>query len=50
MQNEFLNELGQPVGFPVAAWRGAEKPPRSPMTGRFCRIEPLDPEPLPTHD
>jgi RimJ/RimL family protein N-acetyltransferase len=44
MQNEFLNDLGQPVGFPLPDWRGAKKPPRSPMTGRFCRIEPLDPE------
>jgi RimJ/RimL family protein N-acetyltransferase len=44
MQKEFLNDLGQPVGFPMADWRGAKRPPRSPMTGRFCRIEPLDPE------
>jgi RimJ/RimL family protein N-acetyltransferase len=44
MQKEFLNDLGQPIGFPVPDWRGAKKPPRSPLTGRFCRIEPLDPE------
>ena len=44
MQKEFLNELGQPVGCPLPDWRGAKTPPRSGMSGRFCRIEPLDPE------
>ncbi len=46
MQKEFLNELGQPVGCPLPDWRGAKTPPRSGMSGRFCRIEPLDPERL----
>ena len=44
MQNEFLNALSQPVGFPVPDWRGAARPPRSPISGRYCRIEPLDPD------
>ncbi len=38
-----VNELGQPVGYAVPDWRAPERPPRLAMTGRFCRIEPLDP-------
>lgn len=38
------NALGQPVGFPLPAWRAAARPPREAMTGRYCRVEPLDPE------
>jgi RimJ/RimL family protein N-acetyltransferase len=38
------NELGQPVGFPLPGWTPPPKPPREPMAGRFCRLEPLDPE------
>ncbi|MCH9694343.1 MAG: GNAT family N-acetyltransferase [Gammaproteobacteria bacterium] len=38
------NELGQPVGNSVTGWQGAAVPPRSPMLGRFCRIEVLDPK------
>jgi RimJ/RimL family protein N-acetyltransferase len=37
------NELGQPIGFPVPEWRRPPRPPRAPLTGRFCRLEPLDP-------
>jgi RimJ/RimL family protein N-acetyltransferase len=43
MPKEFLNELGQPVGFPLPGWKGAKRPPRSPLEGRTCRLEPLDP-------
>jgi RimJ/RimL family protein N-acetyltransferase len=43
MQNEFLNAIGQPVGFPVSGWQGAWLPPKTPMDGRICRMEPLDP-------
>ena len=39
-----LNELGQPVGFPLPDWTPPPKPPREPMAGRFCRLEPLDPD------
>jgi RimJ/RimL family protein N-acetyltransferase len=39
---EHLNHLGQPIGFPVEGWTAREPPPRTPMTGRFCRVEPLD--------
>ncbi len=38
------NELGQPIGPELPGWTGAEQPPREPIEGRFCRIEPLDAE------
>jgi RimJ/RimL family protein N-acetyltransferase len=38
------NDLGQPVGFPVPGWAPPPLPPREPMAGRFCRLEPLDPD------
>lgn len=36
------NEFGQPIGFPVPDWTPRPLPPRTPMTGRWCRVEPLD--------
>jgi len=39
-----VNHLGQPIGFPVADWRPRERPPTTPMQGRYCRVEPLDAE------
>jgi RimJ/RimL family protein N-acetyltransferase len=41
--SESVNELGQPIGFPVPDWTPCPAPPRTPMVGRFCRVEPLDP-------
>jgi len=41
---EHRNHLGQPVGVPVAGWMPRPLPPRTTMTGRFCTVEPLDPE------
>jgi RimJ/RimL family protein N-acetyltransferase len=38
------NHLGQPIGFAVDGWTPARPPPRTPMAGRYCRTEPLDPE------
>lgn len=38
------NELGQPIGEPLPGWMPCERPPRTPMVGRWCRLEPLDPE------
>jgi RimJ/RimL family protein N-acetyltransferase len=38
------NALGQPIGPAVADWKGAQLPPRTPIEGRYCRIEPLDPD------
>lgn len=37
-----INPLGQPIGEPVAGWKPPARPPTQPMTGRFCRVEPLD--------
>jgi RimJ/RimL family protein N-acetyltransferase len=39
-----LNEFGQPVGAPVPGWTKRPAPPRTAMTGRFCTVEPLDPQ------
>ena len=38
---EYTNELGQPVGAPVPDWTARPRPPRTPMEGRLCRLEPL---------
>jgi RimJ/RimL family protein N-acetyltransferase len=36
------NEFGQPIGDPVEGWTTRPRPPRTPMVGRYCRVEPLD--------
>jgi RimJ/RimL family protein N-acetyltransferase len=38
------NDYGQPVGFPVADWKVPPLPPRTVLSGRFCRLEPLGPD------
>jgi RimJ/RimL family protein N-acetyltransferase len=38
------NHLGQYVGFPLPDWAPPPRPPRESMEGRFCRLEPLDPD------
>ena len=38
------NALGQPIGFAVDGWTARPRPPRDPMAGRYCRVEPIDPE------
>jgi RimJ/RimL family protein N-acetyltransferase len=43
MTNTF-NPLGQPIGFAVPDWSPPPRPPREPLEGRFCRVEPLDVE------
>ena len=40
--NEYQNNLGQPIGFPVEDWQPRPRPPTSIMTGRYCRVEPMD--------
>jgi RimJ/RimL family protein N-acetyltransferase len=35
------NELGQPIGFALPAWKAPPFPPHAALTGRFCRLEPL---------
>ena len=37
-----LNEYGQWVGDRVPDWQGAEKPARKALTGRSCRLQPLN--------
>ncbi len=37
------NELGQPVGAEVPGWSARPLPPRAPMEGHACTVEPLDP-------
>lgn len=38
-----VNQFGQPIGVPVPGWQPRSAPPRTPMQGRFCRLEPADP-------
>ena len=42
--SEERNRLGQPIGWAVPGWSKRREPPRTPMTGRFCRLELLDVE------
>jgi RimJ/RimL family protein N-acetyltransferase len=39
-----VNALGQPIGAPVPDWKPPPHPPAVVLAGRFCRVEPLDPE------
>lgn len=36
-----VNEFDQPIGPAVSSWTPPPVPPRIPVQGRFCRIEPL---------
>lgn len=36
-----VNHFGQPIGFAVGNWTPPPAPPRLPLVGRFCRVEPL---------
>lgn len=38
------NDLGQLVGFPLPDWKPPPAPQRQPLQGRYCRLEPLDPD------
>jgi RimJ/RimL family protein N-acetyltransferase len=38
------NSFGQLIGFPLPHWVPPPVPPRESFDGRFCRLEPLDPE------
>jgi RimJ/RimL family protein N-acetyltransferase len=42
--SEQHNEFGQPVGAALPGWAARPRPPRAPVEGRFCRVEPLDPD------
>lgn len=39
-----FNHLDQRVGSPVADWTPPPVPSRAPMLGKYCRLEPLDPD------
>jgi RimJ/RimL family protein N-acetyltransferase len=43
MTDARLNALGQPVGAPLPDWKPVPRPPRTPIEGAHCRVEPLDP-------
>jgi RimJ/RimL family protein N-acetyltransferase len=43
MQHE-LNQWGQPIGILVPNWQPSTLPTRETLVGRFCRIEPIQPE------
>ncbi|OAJ54030.1 acetyltransferase [Paraburkholderia ginsengiterrae] len=38
------NVYDQPIGTPVPGWSGAQAPGREPLSGRYCRIEPVNVE------
>lgn len=38
------NDYGQPIGPSLDAWTARPRPPRSTMSGRYCRLEPVDVE------
>jgi RimJ/RimL family protein N-acetyltransferase len=38
----FFNSFGQPVGAPLPDWKVPPPPSRKTLSGRFCRLEPLD--------
>lgn len=42
--SDYYNHLGQPIGFPLPDWTPRPQPPREPIQGRHCRVEPLAPE------
>ncbi|HUC71757.1 MAG TPA: GNAT family protein [Stellaceae bacterium] len=42
--SEHRNAFGQPVGAPLPEWSMRPLPPRTAIDGRFCRVEPLDPD------
>jgi RimJ/RimL family protein N-acetyltransferase len=36
------NPFSQPIGQPLPDWTTRPAPPRTPLAGRFCRLEPLE--------
>jgi RimJ/RimL family protein N-acetyltransferase len=39
-----VNSLGQPIGAALPDWRPPPLPPREPMRGRYCTVEPINVE------
>jgi RimJ/RimL family protein N-acetyltransferase len=40
-QTRRINELGQLIGPSVGNWKPPAYPPRTPIAGRYCHVEPL---------
>ncbi|MEM7347662.1 MAG: GNAT family protein [Chloroflexota bacterium] len=40
--SDHYNHLNQPIGFPLEGWQPRSWPERKIMTGRYCRVEPID--------
>ncbi len=38
------DNLGQPFGCPIEEWHERNRPPRSTMVGRWCKVAPLNPD------
>lgn len=36
------NAFGHPIGPPLPGWNAPPRPPRTPMIGRYARLEPFD--------
>jgi RimJ/RimL family protein N-acetyltransferase len=39
-----LNRYGQPIGPTIADWSSRPRPPRTELAGRYCRLEPVNPQ------
>jgi len=42
--SEHRNQYDQPIGPAVAGWTERARPPRLSLPGRYCRLEPVDPQ------
>ena len=42
--SEHVNEIGQPIGFPIPNWQGCESPSQQLLQGEYCRLIRLDVE------
>jgi RimJ/RimL family protein N-acetyltransferase len=40
--SEYVNELGQPIGFPMPNWQGCEYLSKELLQGQYCRLVRLD--------
>ena len=39
---EHINDLGQPIGFPITDWKPCQHPRGAQMQGRLCSLTPID--------
>ncbi|MGL4609868.1 MAG: GNAT family N-acetyltransferase [Trueperaceae bacterium] len=40
--DDILNDLGQPIGFPIPDWQAPPPLPKAQLQGRYCSLEPTD--------